>query len=109
MLVPPKLASFEFDEEPASFGESITVQCTVSFGDLPIDIEWLFNAEPINSYSGVSTSKIGKRANVLYIDSVNAKHAGNYTCHAKNKAGLAEHTSVLIVNGIVMEISLHVQ
>lgn len=89
-----------------SLGDSVTVQCTVSSGDFPIDIEWLFNGKPLNSYFGITTSKIGKRANVLYIESVHAKHAGNYTCHAKNHAATADHTAILIVNGIIIILNL---
>lgn len=80
--------------------DSVTVQCTVSSGDFPIDIDWLFNNEPINSYAGITTSKIGKRVNVLSIESVMGNHAGNYTCKAKNIAGHTTYTAVLVVNGI---------
>lgn len=98
--VPPKIAPFEFGDAPSSLGESVTVQCTVSFGDFPIDISWLFNDKPINSYGGVTTSKFGKRVNVLSIESVYGIHAGNYSCKAKNAAGAVFHTAELIVNGM---------
>lgn len=97
--VPPKI-SVLFDDEPVSLGDSVTAQCTIASGDLPIDTEWLFNSKPINSYFGVATSKLGKRVNVLTIESIHAKHAGNYTCQAKNRAGTIAHAIVLIVNGI---------
>lgn len=98
--VAPKIANFDFGEAPSSLGESVTVQCTVSFGDIPIDISWLFNGKPINSYGGVTTSKFGKRVNVLSIESVYGIHAGNYSCFAKNVAGMVFHTAELIVNGM---------
>lgn len=79
----------------------MTVQCTVSFGDVDgLDISWLFNNKPINSYGGIATSKIGKRVNILSIDSVYGIHAGNYSCKAKNVAGTVYHTAELIVNGM---------
>ena len=77
----------------------MTVQCTISKGDLPIDIEWLFNDYAINSFSGITTSKIGKKVSVLTIDSVNGNNAGNYTCKAKNQAETNRFTAELIVNG----------
>lgn len=77
----------------------MTVQCTISKGDLPVDITWLFNDYPINDYLGVTTSKIGKKVNVLTIDSVNGNNAGNYTCKARNEAQLTVYTAALIVNG----------
>lgn len=98
-IVPPRIAGFEFDEEPSSLGDYVTVSCVVSSGDFPIDIDWLFNDHPINDFAGVSTVKTGKRVNALTIESVHGKHAGNYTCVAKNRAAIVNHTAVLIVNG----------
>lgn len=33
------------------------------------------------------------------VDSVSAKHAGNYTCIAENAAGIAQHSAELVVIG----------
>lgn len=79
--------------------ETVSVTCTVSGGDLPINFMWLLNRMPIERDLEVLTEKRGKRINVLMIDSLQAKHAGNYTCRAENFAASAEHTSELIVNG----------
>ncbi|XP_070069174.1 cell adhesion molecule Dscam1 isoform X1 [Drosophila takahashii] len=98
VMVPPHISPFEFGDEPANFGDSVTVQCTISKGDQPVDITWLFNDYAINEYHGVTTSKIGKKVNVLTIDSVNGNNAGNYTCRARNKAQMVEYTAALIVN-----------
>lgn len=97
--MPPHITPFEFGNEPANFGDSVTVQCTISKGDLPVDIYWLFNDYAINEYHGVTSSKIGKKVNVLTIDSVNGNNAGNYTCRARNSAQTVEYTAALIVNG----------
>lgn len=43
---------------------------------------------------------IGQRSSILTIDSVNGKHAGNYTCHAKNQAGHSNYTTELKVYGL---------
>lgn len=43
---------------------------------------------------------MGKRLSVLMIDSVNARHAGNYTCKARNLWASASYTAELVVNGI---------
>ncbi|XP_052841681.1 cell adhesion molecule Dscam2 isoform X12 [Drosophila gunungcola] len=98
VMVPPHISPFEFGGEPANFGDSVTVQCTISKGDQPVDITWLFNDYAINEYHGVTSSKIGKKVNVLTIDSVNGNNAGNYTCRARNKAQMVEYTAALIVN-----------
>lgn len=98
--VTPKIAPFDFGEVPANFEDSSSVVCLVLSGDLPIDIEWLFNDYPINSYSGVNIVKGGKKGSVLMIESVNGRHAGNYTCKVSNSAGASSHSAFLIVNGV---------
>lgn len=95
----PKLAPFDFGTEPANFGDSASVTCLILSGDLPIDIEWLFNDYPINSYSGVTVVKGGKKISMLTIESVTGRNAGNYTCMAKNSAAAVSHSAQLIVNG----------
>lgn len=90
---------FSFGDEALSYGDTISIACTVSGGDLPITVEWSLNGSPLEPYLEIQTEKRGKRINNLVIDLVSAKHAGNYTCLAKNAAGIAEHTSELVVNG----------
>lgn len=83
-----------------NYDETISVTCTVSGGDLPIFFEWTLNGEEIDSNSDILIEKRGKRISSLMIESLKAKHAGNYTCRAKNVAGIVEHSSRLIVNGL---------
>lgn len=99
--MPPKIAHFDFGDHAVNFEESVSVNCLIYLGDLPMDITWLFNGAHINAYTGVSIVKGGKKASILTIDSVHAGHAGNYTCKARNDADSAEYTAELIVNGIV--------
>lgn len=96
----PKIAPFDFGDVPANFEDSSSVVCLVLIGDLPIDIEWLFNDYPINSYSGVNIVKGGKKGSMLMIESVNGRHAGNYTCRASNSAGATSYSAFLVVNGL---------
>lgn len=98
-LAMPKIATFSFGDAPLNFGESASVQCTISGGDLPMTVQWLLNGAEIPAYLEVSTSKIGKRINVLSIESVKADHRGNYSCVATNLAGSAEFTAPLVVIG----------
>lgn len=98
--VAPKIATFSFGDEALNFGESASVQCTISGGDLPMVIKWTLNGEDIPPHLEVSTSKISKRIHFLSIDSVKADHAGNYSCIASNQAGSAEYTAPLIVIGL---------
>lgn len=81
-------------------GEPASVQCTILLGDNPMTITWLLNNQSIDELRDISVSKIGKRIHVLSIESVAGHHAGEYSCRAKNVAGLAEHSAILSVNGL---------
>lgn len=98
--MPPKIAPFDFGDEPASFGESASVQCLLLLGDSPVNFKWFFNGKPITQMSGISTVMIGKKLSVMSIESVNGKHAGNYTCQTANKAATVNYIAELVVNGI---------
>lgn len=97
--VGPKIGHFDFGEEPANFGDSISIVCSILSGDLPIDIEWLFNDYKITSFSGINIIKGGKKSSVLTIESISGRHAGNYSCRATNEASSISHSAELIVNG----------
>lgn len=77
----------------------MTLTCTVSDGDLPLDIKWLLNDRPVDSYSNINSAKFGKRNMVLSIESVSAEHSGNYTCEASNIAGTVSYSTNLKVYG----------
>lgn len=98
-LVPPSIAHFNFGDKPSNFGDSASVQCLVTSGDLPIDFKWYFNGRPVKEYSGITTVKLGNRNSVLNIDSVTANHAGAFTCQASNVAASLNFTSELVVKG----------
>ncbi len=70
ILVPPKIAHFDFGDEPSNYGDSASVSCLVTSGDLPIVFKWFFNRTPISEFAGISTAKMGKRNSVMNIDSV---------------------------------------
>ena len=99
-LVLPRIASFQFGDEPMNFGEPASVQCTLSAGDWPINVTWMFNGVDIPPQLNVVTTKFTKHIYVLAIESVSEKNAGNYTCIAQNKAGKAVHTANLTVIGL---------
>lgn len=91
---------FDFGNEPVNDQEMVVVICTVSKGDLPLDIKWYFNGNPIlTGVNGVLLTS-GKRTSQLTIESVTHHNQGNYSCVVTNKAGGTNHTSTLFVNGI---------
>lgn len=108
VLVAPKIAPFHFGDDPSNFGDSASIQCLVTSGDFPIDFKWLYNGRPVSEVFGISTVKLGKRTYALTIDSVNGKHAGNYTCEASNSAGVDRYNATLIVNGTKKKSSLQI-
>lgn len=97
--MPPKIAPFDFGEEPSNVAESASVACLVITGDLPIIFKWFFDGRPVKELAGITTVKLGNRNSVLNIDSVSARHAGQFTCAASNQAASFNFTSRLIVNG----------
>lgn len=100
ILVPPSIAQFNFGDKPSNFGDSASVQCLVTSGDLPIDFKWFFHGRSIKEFAGITTVKLGNRNSVLNIDSATAQHAGNYTCQASNNADSLNFTAELTVKGI---------
>lgn len=101
IAVSPQIAPISFGEEPVNAGDLVSVQCVVTKGDFPLEITWTFDGRPIQSYHGdVIVSDTGKRVKQLTIESVAARHAGEYTCVASNAAGSVSHSAVLDVNGI---------
>lgn len=100
IAVSPQIAPISFGEEPANAGELVSVQCVVTKGDFPLEITWTFDGRPIQSYhSDVTVLDSGKRVKQLTIESVAARHAGEYTCVASNAAGSVSHSATLKVNG----------
>nr|XP_036670176.1 Down syndrome cell adhesion molecule-like protein Dscam2 isoform X36 [Drosophila suzukii] len=98
VMVLPKISPFSFGEESMSYGEFVNVQCTISGGDLPVNITWTLNNQPFEDYLEILTTKRGKRIVELTIEAVSAKHVGNYSCVAENRAGVVNHTAELKVN-----------
>lgn len=82
-----------------STGDAAQVTCLISSGDQPLDISWSFEGRSITAVPGVSTTQVGRKASMLLIDSVSADHRGNYTCTVRNRAGMANFTTALHING----------
>lgn len=100
-VVAPQIAQqLSFGDEPINAGEIASIQCAVLKGDLPLEITWMFNDKPITrERTDVTVSSSGKRLRQLTIESVNAGHAGEYTCVASNVAGSTSKSALLHVNG----------
>lgn len=99
MLVTPLILPFEFGEEAFDTGSTASVSCIITKGDVPIDIGWSFNGRRLAANDAIMITNGGPRVSILSIDAVDSRHAGNYTCHASNRAGSTKHTAELQVMG----------
>lgn len=100
LTVTPQVAPFDFGEDTYNAGDTVSLTCTVTKGDMPIEILWLFNENPLYIGGGVLITRSGRKISIMSIESIQASHKGNYTCVAKNDAGEAAHSALLHVNGI---------
>lgn len=97
-VVLPVITPFSFGTTTLNAGSFATLQCIVSVGDLPLNIEWSYPGmnEPV---VGTTVQQIGDRIKILTIPELSYRHVGNYTCRAKNAAGQAEVTTPLLISG----------
>lgn len=102
--VAPQIAPFSIGDEPANWGETVSAICTIVKGDLPIEVSWALNGEPITkeNHPDVSISSTSKKISVMAIEAVSARHAGEYTCTASNMAGATSYSATLAVNGTAL-------
>lgn len=85
----------------------VSVMCAVNKGDLPMEI-WMTMLEAddeqqiekkVITNAGVVITRTNPRIIMMTIESVRARHRGNYTCWAKNKAGSSSYSAQLSMNG----------
>jgi Immunoglobulin domain len=94
----PRLKQFSTDEEPLYFEDSTQLTCYVIQGDSPFTFQWLFQNKTIEDLIDVRIEDSAKRS-ILSIDSVSARHAGEYACKVLNRAGFSTITTNLVVKG----------
>lgn len=100
--MPPRIRPFAF-ESAVFAGEPVQITCLVTKGDKPLRISWYFHTtELTSSQTGVYTSSMGDRSNILSIPSAGLPNGGNYTCVAQNAVGMDYYSAYLEVNGIIL-------
>lgn len=80
----------------------VSIFCTVTKGDFPLEVQWALEGRNVDEIPGISVMRTNKRISQLSIDSVQAHHAGEYVCSARNTAGNVSLSTVLHVNGITI-------
>lgn len=77
--------------------------CSVNKGDLPIKIWWSLRTADgernLSTSESIVIAQTGNKLSVINIESVEAKHRGNYTCYAQNRAGTTQHSAYLSIFG----------
>lgn len=106
-LVLPQISAFTFGDEELNLDETVAATCIITKGDLPVDVWWTLRDEyqgserNLTTTDGVIIAKTSAKISVLNIEAVKARHRGNYTCFAKNKAGITQHSAYLAINGSI--------
>ena len=96
-IEPPKISPFTFDGDLKE-GDRSQVSCTISSGDMPIDIQWRKDGRVFVPGADVQVQNNVFSSNILFF-SLTAEHSGSYTCIAANAAAPANFTAQLIVRG----------
>ena len=103
--VAPMVEQFVFPQN-LTRGKRLRVICTVTEGDLPIDVQWKLGGIPIRSESGVGGSgarvtvrRIDQYTSLLAISDLDTSHAGNYSCVAKNRVAEHVRSATLTIRG----------
>lgn len=101
----PHIVPFTFGEEKLNLHDTVSATCTITKGDTPIEIWWTFSdniikiERKISTNDGIFITRAGNKVSILTIESVNARHRGNYSCHAKNVGGISNYSATLAING----------
>lgn len=101
VIVLPHIVPFSVDEKVRS-GDSIQLNCHVSKGDKPLELNWLFNNDELSSELSVTTTKLGSSSSVLTFGTISAAHTGKYTCIATNQIGSNNYSTYINVDGILL-------
>lgn len=96
---------FTFGDDEFNFDDTVSAVCSVTKGDVPMKLWWTFKSDlediPYNltTNDGVVITRNNQKVSMLTIEAVKARHRGNYTCHAQNRAGVSQQNSYLSING----------
>jgi hypothetical protein len=82
--------------------------CTVSKGDLPIQITWILTDDSgqekiLTTDDGIVITRTNQRSSMLSIEQVKPHHRGNFTCRVSNKGGKTQYSTYLHINGFYLD------
>ncbi|RZF37497.1 hypothetical protein LSTR_LSTR016521 [Laodelphax striatellus] len=94
---PPEISPFQFSEDLQE-GSRTHVVCAIIFGDLPMEITWNKDGRPLAHDPDIQEQSLQFVSNLVF-NKLSARHAGHYTCIAKNAAAQANRTAKLVIKG----------
>ena len=98
----PLVERFSFPKN-LTRGKRLRVICTVTEGDLPLEVEcWkdgLKIEEAVGKFQGVQVRRIDEYTSLLAISFLETTHAGNYSCVAKNSVASFARSATLTIRG----------
>lgn len=95
----PQIEPFSFNPVGMNGGASVRMLCTIIAGDIPVQLTWLKDDQLIVTGGDHRTQQLDDTTVILSLSRLSLSDSGNYTCQAVNKAGRAQHTSLLLVKG----------
>ena len=97
LLVAPKIEPFTFRDDYVE-GQGVRQTCFVSNGDPPMLVSWFRDGQSIESSESVRIT-CSEVTSLLAISDLTSRHAGNYSCVAKNEVAVVSVTASLVVQG----------
>ena len=97
----PLVERFSFPKN-LTRGKRLRVICTVTEGDLPLEVEWWkdgLKIEEAFGKFGVQVRRIDEYTSLLAISFLETTHAGNYSCVAKNSVASFARYATLTIRG----------
>lgn len=94
----PKIEPFTFADDLRQ-GLRTRLLCGVSQGDLPMQISWYKDGQPLVHLPAVTLKELDTFSSVLTFSNLSAVHKGYYQCVAHNGAGIARYGTHLSVQG----------
>ena len=109
--VSPLVERFAFPKN-LTRGKRLRVICTVTEGDLPIEVEWWKDGLKIGGSNpasakfgsqGIQVRRIDEYTSLLAISFLETTHAGNYSCVASNSVASFSRSATLTIRGEFMD------
>lgn len=95
----PVIQPFAFDQNGLNGGTSSKIFCTITDGDLPVQIRWYKDEEPFQANDKKRVLMLDDRTSVLSLNKLDLEDSGTYVCRANNSAGLTHYSTMLRVKG----------